>query len=214
MFAGKRHADDNALVRRYLADRGLDALGTGDEPLLRHLAQCPSCSSRYEAVQALLDDSREVPVADADAAFTVDRLAHQRDRILRRVEAHITGARVLSFPAAMQASASPWRSPAAMRWITAAAAAGLIVGLTAGRYWHVDAGTGGTQEVRRSAPASAGSPGRATPVIRAVNLRSVAADDDLLSAVDMALAGPGTDELRAIDAFTLRQPDVPRAKKN
>jgi hypothetical protein len=50
--------------------------------------------------------------------------------------------------------------------------------------------------------------------MRAVNLRGVAADDDLLSAVDMALAGPGTDELRAIDAFTLRQPDVPRAKKN
>ena len=151
----------------------------------------------------MFDDSRDVALADADVAFTVDRLAHQRDRILRRVEAHITGARVLSFPAAMQVSASPWRSPAAMRWVTAAAAAGLVVGLTAGRYWHVDGETGGTQQVRRSAPASAGSPGLATPVMQAVNLRSVAADDDLLSAVDMALAGPGTDE-PCLDAFTLR----------
>jgi len=59
VFTGKRHLDDNALIRRYLADRGLEALESGDEALLRHLAHCPACDARYAALRSTFDDTRE-----------------------------------------------------------------------------------------------------------------------------------------------------------
>ena len=102
MFAGKRHLDDDALIRRYLADRGLEALEGSDEALLRHLVQCSPCEARYVALQVAFDQARDAIVADAEATCSPDRLAHQRDRILRRVVAQYAGPRVLPFPAASQ----------------------------------------------------------------------------------------------------------------
>ncbi|MCK7498513.1 MAG: hypothetical protein MZW92_53695 [Comamonadaceae bacterium] len=61
MFAAKRHLDDNVLIRRYLADRGLAALDAGDEGPLRHLAHCPACDARYEALRAGFEEPRETP---------------------------------------------------------------------------------------------------------------------------------------------------------
>jgi len=51
VFAAKRHLDDNLLIRRYLADRGLAALEASDEAPLRHLAHCPACEARYQALR-------------------------------------------------------------------------------------------------------------------------------------------------------------------
>ena len=210
MFAAKRHLDDSVLIRRYLADRGLEALDAGDEGALRHLAHCPACESRYEALRAGFDEAREAALADAAAACGADRLERQRDRILRRIDALHAGPRVLPFPAAVQSGHGAAQPRVFRRWVAAAAAAGLLVGLGLGRLAPFErAGT--TADARQqmtSAPAS----GRQTPVMRALQVESTANDEAFLSEIELATAAPRTRELRAIYAFTLEEPrDATRA---
>ena len=102
MFAVKRHLDDNLLIRRYLADRGLAALDAQDEAPMRHLAHCAACEARYQTLRAAFEETRAAAATDADAACSEDRLAHQRERIMRRIDALQSGPRVLPFPAAAQ----------------------------------------------------------------------------------------------------------------
>lgn len=210
MFAAKRHLDDNTLVRRYLAERGLEVLVAADEPLLRHLAHCASCHARYDALIVALDESRDMAVARADAAFTVERLAHQRDRIMRRLEAQF-GARILAFPAASAAARTPLHARPMLRWVAAAAIAGVMVGVTAGRYMNVlDFGAGSRVASRTTAMTPSGAQ-RPAPVMRAVGTPGPQMnDDEFLSEVDGAIAEPRTPELAAIYALTLQEHGAPR----
>ena len=204
MFVGKRHLDDRALIRRYLADRGLEALEARDEALLRHLVQCPDCEARYVALQAAFDESRGAAIAGADEACSAGRLATQRDRILHRIDAQFEGARVLAFPASGTSHATTKPSPLVRRWVAAAAVAGLVVGLTAGRFLPFG---GHDESATARRPVSAAGPAtpRSTPVLRAVNTNrpQPVDEDEFLSEVDMATAAPQAAELRAIYAFTL-----------
>jgi hypothetical protein len=215
VFVGKRHLDDSALIRRYQADRGLDALDASDEEGLRHLVRCPSCEARYIDMQRAFDDAGEAVVARADAACTPDLLAEQHARILRRIDAQYEGPRVLAFPrgsAPAHASAQP---PLVMlRWAAVAAAAGLVIGLTAGQLLHI--GRDGISLARNTVSAPAPTPasasiraGRTTPVMRAANGVPAVDENEFLSEVDLAAAGPQAAELRAIYAFTLETPRDP-----
>jgi len=210
VFTAKRHMDDNALVRRYLAERGLEVLDAADEPLLRHLAHCSSCHARYGALGASLDDSRDLTVERVDAAFTADRLAHQRERIMRRIEAQ-NGARILAFPAAAPAVRAPLHARPMMRWVAAAAIAGVMVGVAAGRYLNVFDFAAGSRSASRNVVATAAGGPRAVPVIRAVGTsRPLVNDDEFLSEVDGAIAQPRTSELIAIYTLTLQDRNAPR----
>ena len=210
MFAAKRHLDDNALVRRYLAERGLEVLEAADESLLRHLAHCSSCHASYGALSAALDDSRDLAVERVDAAFTADRLALQRERIMRRIEAQ-NGARILAFPAAAPAVRAPLHTRPMMRWVAAAAIAGVMVGVTAGRYLNVFDFAAGGRSASRNTVATSPAGQRSVPVMRAVGTsRPPVNDDDFLSAVDGAIAEPRTSELVAIYALTLQDRGAPR----
>jgi len=199
VFAAKRHLDDRALTRRYLAERGLEALDAGDEPLLRHLGQCAACHARYVDLQGAFDGAREAMIGRADAAFSADRLAEQRDRIMRRIEAQTAGPRVLPFPAAPAATAGA-SFPIMRRWIAAAAVAGLLIGLAAGRFIHLQA------DRTVSTQAALSSPSRTTPVMRAVNVAPAMDEDAFLAELDVASRAPRADELRAIYAFTIEAP--------
>ena len=53
---------------------------------LDHLADCPSCRGRHDAVARTLNDARRIAELDAEDAFPLERLAQQRDRILARVD--------------------------------------------------------------------------------------------------------------------------------
>ena len=214
MFARKRHLDDSALIRRYLADRGLAALEANDETLLRHLVQCAACESRYVALQNAFDEARQAAVDEASAVCSSDRMERQRERILRRIEAQYAGPRVLPFPAAGPYGQSSPQIRLPRRWVAVAAAAGLVVGLTAGRLIFV----GGTQPVteasRQIAPASTLEPARPAPVMRPVHAEPALNEDQFLSELELATAAPRTQELRAIYAFTLEESrDLPRAVK-
>jgi hypothetical protein len=216
VFAGKRHLDDNALIRRYLADRGLAALEAQDETLLRHLAHCPACEARYESVRASLDDVRQAATEDAEAACSPERMERQRERILRRVEALHDGPRVLPFPAAGQSAHAAAQPRVLRRWVAAAAAAGLLVGLSAGRLLFVGEDQAPMQASRQQAPVAAPAAARPSPTMRALHPEPAFNDDEFLSAVDQATSAPRTQELRAIYAFTLGEPRDPlrAVKKN
>ena len=208
MFAVKRHLDDNALVRRYLAERGFEVLEASDEPLLRHLAQCAPCRARYGALSAAFEQSRDLAVARVDAAFTPDRLAHQRERVMRRIEAQ-NGARILAFPASAPASRSPLHARPMLRWVAAAAVAGVMLGITAGHYLNVfNAVT--SPAAHGTVAVSSGAP-RPIPVMRAAgSSRARVDDDEFLSEVDGAIAEPRNAELAAIYALTLQDGGPPR----
>jgi hypothetical protein len=213
VFVGKRHLDDSALIRRYLAERGLEALEASDEAGLRHLVRCEVCEERYLAMQGTFDDARDAVIDRADATFTPDRLAEQRERILRRIDSQYSGPRVLPFPTGAATAHAAVPSRLVKGWIAAAAAAGLVIGLTAGQLIHIRKDM--APSVRNAAPAI--GPAHATPVLRSVNSVQSVDEDEFLSEVDMAAASPQAAELRAIYAFTMEAPrdSVPvRTRKN
>ena len=204
MFVGKRHLDDAALIRRYLAERGLEALDASDEAGLRHLVRCESCDARYVAMQRAFEETREAVIDRADATFTPERLAEQRARILRRIDTQYSGPRVLPFPNGAAAAHAAVPSTLVKGWIAAAAVAGLVIGLTAGQFLHFRRDA--VQSARSTTPAvtAAIGPAHATPVMRSVNgVPTIADDEEFLSEVDSAAAAPQAAELRAIYAFTL-----------
>lgn len=215
MFAARTHLDDGALIHRYLADRGLEALESGDEALLRHLAQCAACEAHYAALQAALDASRDAVIEQADLALSADRLAAQRDRILRRIDVHCGGPRVLAFPAPGHSAAASHQPRLMRRWVAAAAVAGLVIGLTAGRLLEFGPGSHDAA-MRRPAAESGTAPSPAAPVMRSVHTELPVDENEFLSEVDLATAAPRAAELRAIYAFTIEEPrDVPpRGRKN
>lgn len=133
--------------------------------------------------------------AEADAQFDDRALETQRAKILARL-AHLgESARVIRFPGVSRGS-QPSTSVVSRRWISIAAAAGLIIGLLGGQLVHLlPAGP-----IR---PATAPVAERPTPSIGPAFVPVVAsADDDLFAEIDFALELRSADELRALDELT------------
>ncbi len=121
---------------------------------LAHLQACAECARRYEDVVAQVDAFREEGLREADAVFTPARLESQRLQILDRLEHAGHPARVIPFPARTSQRLSIFTGSQVRRWIAAAAAAGMILGLTLGR----------VIDVERRPPAA--RQGAAAPVVR------------------------------------------------
>jgi hypothetical protein len=106
---------------------------TGDRP--EHLASCTACSQRLREIAQGLDEARLEAVAEADAAFTPEKLALQQSQILRKLEQLDVAPRVIAFPA--QPVAAPRDRPGrrvAPAWVGVAAAAGLVIGAIGGQF--------------------------------------------------------------------------------
>lgn len=97
----------------------------------RHLESCGDCRARYGRFTSWLESMRDDAVAEADEAFGPERLAAQEAMIARRLEALEHPARVLTFPRFTRPISS--EQSVGRRWIAAAAAAGLVVGLGLGQ---------------------------------------------------------------------------------
>jgi hypothetical protein len=119
-------------------ERLLDAcLDGGTETDRHHLALCGECRSRHESLTALLAETAEAAATDADEIFTLDRFARQRTRVLQRIEHDGRPGLVVPFPARLAGRVRPLPArPGAARWVAAAAAAGLVVGVLAGHFAH------------------------------------------------------------------------------
>jgi len=98
-----------------------------------HLQTCAACARRYQELVEQLAELREDAAAEADAIFTPDRLETQRQQILARLEHTAHPARVIPFPSHGAQNTSIFTGTQVRRWIAAAAAAGLILGVTLGR---------------------------------------------------------------------------------
>jgi hypothetical protein len=148
-----------------------------------------------------LQELRVEAAAEVTEHFPVERLANQRAQIFRRIEAAERPARVIAFPKFAQPLTS--RSSSASRWIAAAAAAGLIVGVGVGQLMDL----GHTLNRRpvevaqaryTSGPPIDAIPGSVRPMSTPRN------EEAFLSDVDDSLARASVPELRALDDLTPR----------
>jgi hypothetical protein len=153
----------------------------------RHLSD----SEHHDAISRMLDDVRGAAELDAEDAFPLERLALQRDRILARVDDLCRAGKVLTFPsthARVVASQPTHRT----RWVAAAAAAGLVVGLLGG---HL------TRDFS-SRPSLQSRHGAAATGVTLRPVRPTLSDDELLGQVEVVFEGTGPSALRALDAVT------------
>ena len=193
MIHRAHHLQEKRLFDSYLTERSGAPI---DPPVAEHLADCGACSTRYAELTAFMDALRRDGDADADAVFTPERLRAQQQQIQRRLEQLGRSARVISFPSRIvRRTLTASTSRSAPRWIAAAAAAGLFVGVAVGASYQWNAnGRRVSSLIAREAAAPMAA--------RGSNAADVVADDDFLSDLEVALERPHTRELLAIDAFT------------
>ncbi len=191
------------MIRRHLTDAQMieasvgHAAGAGlasqsPDHVEHHLHDCAECRSRHESLRGLLADATSASVADADAAFPLDRLTRQHQHIMERVEQLTQAGRVISFPSAF-GRVTPPSAANGSRWVAAAAAAGLVVGLLGGHLTH-------DLRIQPSATFAGRAPASATHAV--VVPVSQPGEEELLGQVEVAFEGRGPSALRPLDALT------------
>ena len=195
------HLLEERLFDCYLGESSGEAI---DPRIAEHLTDCAPCASRYAELTAFRNALRTEGTAEADQIFTPERLREQHQQIARRLELVSRPARVISFPGrfvrrTMNASLAG-TSRTAPRWIAAAAAAGLFIGVALGASYQY---TSRARVLEQTFARQTASSPRLTPVAtRGGSPAQVAADDAFLSDLETALERPHTRELLAFDALT------------
>jgi anti-sigma factor RsiW len=190
------HLSDDRLLDCYLDERDQATL---DPRVAEHLTDCEPCGARYAELARMLDTARSEAELEADAVFTAERLRLQQQQIARRIEQTNRSGRVISFPVPMaRRTMTVSAGRTAPRWIAAAAAAGLFVGVALGASYRW---SGGPRPGITGDATTARSP-QLAPVAVRVNTSQVAADDAFMSELEVALDRPRTRELIAIDDLT------------
>ncbi len=194
--AHRHHPTDERLIALYFGDE--EANAEERKAVRQHLHGCEACTWRYTELTAPLQRLREDAASEADEVFTASRLEAQRADIRRRLEDGSRAARVVPFPSARPATRLVHRS--IIRWVAAAAAAGLIVGVSAGRLFDL-------RGVRQPAPAPVASAARASRLVPAVTDSPRIIDtsldhEDFLLEIDNAIRQLRVSELTALDALT------------
>lgn len=193
MIRRARHVPEARLLDCYLNER--DGL-TVDPRLAEHLTDCESCGARYADLVRFMDDLRTDAERQTDAVFTPERLRLQQQNIVRRLEQTSRSGRVIAFPAPLARRAFTVATVrTAPRWIAAAAAAGLIVGVALGATYRWD-------NPARHSVVRDGTAARSVAMSPVISRAPSSQDDEFLSELEVALNRPRTRELVAIDAFT------------
>jgi hypothetical protein len=193
-----RHLDDAALAEIWTV-----AAASGDPASNPHLEQCANCRRRYHEFGAWLEELRDDATAEADAVFPAERLAAQQAHILRRLEAADRPTRVIAFPRSTQPVSS---GPSmAYRWVTVAAAAGLVIGVALGQW--LDLRHRFSAPPKLSADVAVSTPAADQPEMVFQTTRTIS-DEALLSELEASLSmHPSVGPLRAIDTITPRSRD-------
>jgi hypothetical protein len=185
------------LGRGHLGDRQFARLWTtgGSHP---HLDACAECRARFAELEGWLAGVGETLRADADEAFPAERLAAQQAQIARRLETLERPARVIVFPKAAHAVISG--NSHVRRWVTVAAAAGLIAGVGLGQVVPLRTVIRNREatavNTHFNAPTTAERAKELTPASSSQNPLN---DDELLSD---AFASPKVRNLSALDDMT------------
>ena len=190
----------------HLDDAALAAIWTDGRPSHPHLSTCAACRARFAEFSAWLENMRVDAITEADEHFSAERLVAQQAQIFRRLEAAERPARVIAFPKFTQPLTS--RSSHASRWIAAAAAAGLIVGVGVGQLMDLRH----SLTVSNSAAVQTRVANPPAGVRRDSRVQTISGtrDEAFLSELDASLSRPAVPELRALDAFTPRAGDRAR----
>ncbi len=190
----RQHPAEDQLIALYFGD--------GDAPeeqrrVRQHVHGCEACTWRYAELVAPLERLRVDAASEADEIFTPARLEAQRAAIRERLEQGVRASRVIPFPAGGARMDRVVTSRPMFRWIAAAAAAGLFVGVTASRLLD-------------RAPQPAGA-SRIAAVVRqpetqpqptSATYQRDAAEEALLSQVETALTRHRIAALSALDDLT------------
>lgn len=144
---------------------------------------------------AMLAAYRAAACAEADAHFDDRALEVQRHKILARLTHLGHAARVIRFPKAPRGEVPA--SGVNRRWISVAAAAGLLIGLLGGQLVHLV-----PQQARRLAP-MATSIAPSAPARPSFVAASATVDDGLLGEIDYAVQLRSNSELRVLEELTL-----------
>jgi hypothetical protein len=193
-----------AFIVRAPEDQSPDS--TEDNVAFEHVSRCDECATRLAQLTADADSLRHAAFVQADEIFDDARLDAQRTRILDRI-AHLGQvARVISFPNRTREVAMPVSSTG-RRWISVAAAAGLIIGLVAGQLLHF---VPSAPLPRRDDGASMQAADRvgSAVVIPASAALPLLTDDELMEEVEAAVQLRRAQSLRAIDALTPTAADL------
>ncbi|MQA28317.1 MAG: hypothetical protein GEU82_00555 [Luteitalea sp.] len=207
MIARTHHLHDERLFDCYLAEQAGDVV---DPPAAEHLFECAQCAARFDELAHFMDTVRADGEAQADEIFTPERLWNQHQAILHRLEQVGRPARVISFPDKISRRVAGATTRVTPRWLAAAAAAGLFVGVAVGGMFF-DNGVQVNPDstiMARSKPAPVSS---ATPPVLVTTPASMAvpADDErFLVELEEALQNPGTRELLPFDALTPHVRDI------
>jgi anti-sigma factor RsiW len=131
------HPADDRLIAVYFGDE--EASEENRRAVRQHMHGCETCTWRYTELTAPLERLRRDAASEADEVFTSSRLDAQCAKILDRLDDRSHVSRVVPFPErSTRLSRAVIHRPLA-RWIAAAAAAGLLVGIMAGRLLEFDA---------------------------------------------------------------------------
>ena len=190
---GRGHLSDSQFAKYW-------AEGKTEGAVHPHLATCEACRARYDRFEAWVAGVGAELRNEADEAFTPERLAVQQSQIARRLETLERPARVIAFPKAARAVISGHSH--VRRWVTAAAAAGLIAGAGLGELLPLhhanDARTMGRGPVFTAQESkSRAEQIRADQMVRPASYSQ--SDDELLSD---AFASPRVSTLSALDDMT------------
>jgi hypothetical protein len=168
----------------------------------RHLKTCEACRLRVAARQQSLVALRHEVAAVAEISTLSVDLEAQRQSILSRLSREHGNGRVLAFP--VRPAGANRRTRPAMRWLAAAAAAGLFAGLGLGSALGPLAS--------RSHPFRPLSPVPASRSAGSIGLQPAYLTDELfLAELETALDNRHVSELSALDRLTPRAGDGTRA---
>ncbi len=199
MIGRVHHLDDERLLDVYFAERVSEPV---DPPAAEHLVDCDMCAARYTELADLLDAMRASADEETDELFPADCLRAQQQQIARALERVGHPAQVISFPGRRQPheTATP---RVATRWIAAAAAAGLLIGVGTGRLFDSERrpsrnpqSVAASRQIRVSpGPVRNGAPAAVSP-------SSSDVDEAFMSELELAIDRPRTRELVPFDNLT------------
>ena len=170
-----------------------------DEHVLFHVSECDHCAAELSRLTADAEEWRDAARAQADTLFDDARLEAQRNRILDRLATLGQVARVLPFPRQSRDVVMPV-STTSRRWISVAAAAGLIIGLVAGQLLHL---APLDSLARRDAALTLPASRPATGPVRAVAAtETLPSEDQFLDEIEATVQLRRAHSLRALDALT------------
>ena len=199
----RSHLSDDRLIEMCM----LEEASSAEQ---QHLSACARCDARRVRLQCLLDDVSDAAAVEADAAFPPDRLARQQARILAHLQHEGRPARVIAFPNGHgHQEPTVLRTRPGSRWIAAAAVAGLVVGLIAGRFGHdYSLGRPGAASVivARTAEQPEFRSAAGVGTIREVTVSI--SEEEFLNQLEMAVDGPAAAALQPLDDLTPRAWDI------